>query len=254
MSYMRAVVLGCFAVAAGCATAGKDNGNNSGIDASTNGQHDAPNQPNIDGAVTQHDAPAQTDAPPAPTTITLTQTADNTVTIGKSVACGNNNPAPPTLPYTGENSWYRVFSPAQSGITTPFHVTHVDFGVQQADGGAQQVQVKVGTYSGALGTPTLSGTTTPLNSMVVSIPTTTTGEMVTANITADIPASSNFVVELFSPDHSAVGIELYIGASAGTEQQPGYVRAPDCSITTPEKLKTAATAAGSLILTVTGTY
>jgi hypothetical protein len=252
MPYMRAVWFG-IAVLAGCATAGKDDGFTGGhVDAPLGGgQHDAPDQQQTDGSVTQHDAPMQSiDAPSGPQTATLTQTSDNTVTVGDSLACPDTAGNATQL-----DAWYRVFSLSAAGISGAFTVQQVDFAAQEA-AGTQSVQVFVGTYTGTLGAGTLDQTKlTSLGNKVVSVPGTSTGEPLTASFTGiTIPAGSNMYVEILSPDHSNTSTYFYVGASGGSQTTPAYIMAPGCGVTTPELTTTASAASGSVILTVTGTY
>ncbi len=251
---MRAVWFGIVALA-GCASAGKDDTGFTGghVDAPIgNPQKDAPEQQQIDGAVTQHDAPMMQmiDAPAGPTTITLTQTSDSTVTEGDSLACPDSAGNATQL-----DGWYRVFSLTQSGVTGAFKVEHVDFGVQEA-AGSQTVQVFVGTYTGTLGGPTLdTSKLTSLGSQTVTVPGTTTGESLTANFTTvTVPAGSNMYLEVLAPDHSNTSTYFYLGASGGSQTTPAYIMAPGCGVTSPELTTTASAAAGSMILSVTGTY
>lgn len=245
---MRAVCLGV-AMLVGCATAGKDgNGfNNGGIDAPAGTQHDAPG-PTPDGS--HPDAAPSVDGMVSPQEITLTQTGDNTVTVGDSVTCSSSAGG-----WSVENSWYRLFSPSAAGVTGVFHVEHVDFAVQEASG-TQQVQINVGTYGGTVGGSTAStAQMTKLANAQVSVPATSTGELLSATVAADIPAGASMYVEIFSPTHINTTTYFFVGASASAETSPGYIRAPDCGAGSPTSMKVVGGAgAGALILTVTGTH
>ena len=72
-------------------------------------------------------------------------------------------------------------------------------------------------------------------------------------ITATIPAGSNLVVEVDSPDSSG---SFYIGTSAGAESKPGYISTTntDCALPTPTSMSQVAGHTASILLTVTGTY
>jgi hypothetical protein len=234
----------------GCATAGNQQ---PGVDAQGGGGDSAKPDasPVTDSGMQMPDAPKQM------VTVTLQQTTNNTVVAANSVACGNA-----TAGYTAENAYYRVFALADHGITSTFHVTQVTFGVQEA-GGTQSVTVKIGTYAGTPGSTLNTGTTavggavTQINTTTVAIPATTTGASVPAPITGDIPAGSNLIVEVLSPDHSSqTGTYFYIGATNAGETKPSYVRAPACSINTPTTTATVGNGYPSshLLITVTGTY
>lgn len=225
---LAVVVLGC----ASAENVGNNpDGNNPGTDASTS-----------DGT--------QPDAAPMPDALqmaTLTQTADMTVTSGKSIACGASGS-------TAENSWYRVFQLPMHGITGPFTVTNVSFAVQES-GGSQSVQVKIGTYNGAIGGNSLdTGLITPLNSATVTVPANAGAQTLSTPITGVVPAGGKLVVEIFSPDHSGTGTFIYIGGSAGTETAAAYLRAPSCTAPQPTAVKQLNATTGSLIISVTGTH
>ena len=199
------------------------------------------------------DAPpaSDIDAPPpidAALSSTLQQTTDNTIVAANSVACGANGT-------TAENSWYRVFALTEHAITTQFFVNQVTFGVQES-GGSPPVQVKIGTYTGAIGGANIDlAQISPLNSAVVNVPPTTTGISVPVPITATIPANAQLIVEILAPDLGATTADhFYIGASTSAETRPGYIRAPDCSIATPQTVAATGFPASHIVITVTGTH
>ena len=241
----------------GCASAGRDTfgggTGDSGIDSSTT---------LVDAAVPM-DAPLpMIDAPPGMVTVTLQQTTNNTVVAANSVACGgcNNTSNPCNSTYTAENAYYRVFALADHGITNPFNVSQVTFGVQEA-AGTQTVQVKIGTYAGTPGTTLNTGATdfagaiTPINTATVSVPATTTGISVPAPITATVPAGSNLIVAVFSPTHQGqANTYFYIGATNAGETKPGYMRAPNCSLSTATTTGGVGYPAANLLISVTGSH
>lgn len=207
---------------------------------------DSGDNPPIDGPPQPIDGP---DIDAAPVAVTLSQSADMTVSVGKSLACGVAAEG-----YTAENSWYRVFTLTDFGITGPLSVNQVTFGVQES-AGTQQVQVKLGTYNGALGGNNIdTGLITALNSVNVGVPPTTTGQILSTPITATVPAGGKLVVEIFTPDHEGTTTHFYVGASAGNETAPGYLRAPDCGANQPASVKSLNASAGAIILSVNGTH
>src|SRR5262249_31755657 len=74
----------------------------------------------------------------APGSVVLRQTVDDKVDRNLVFACTNTDGT------TADGSWYRVFSPADSGVTTVFHVTDVTFGICFAVG-SPHVAVKIST-------------------------------------------------------------------------------------------------------------
>ncbi|MCX5745510.1 MAG: hypothetical protein NT062_23785 [Proteobacteria bacterium] len=206
-------------------------------------------RPLVDAASVD-DAPDQPDAleiDAGPTLVTLSQTADTTVAAAQSLACGATGS-------TNENSWYRVFKLADAGITTAFHVTSVQFAVQEASA-SQSVQLKIGTYAGTPGATLNLASITPLTASTLTIAVATDLATINAPIDAIIPAGATMIVELFTPDHTSMtATYFYAGATAGAETQPGYLRAPACGVAAPQPMKVVDMNAGSLIMNVTGTH
>ncbi|MGE0545950.1 MAG: hypothetical protein AB7O24_07585 [Kofleriaceae bacterium] len=219
------VVLSVAVVLGACAT-----GNN---DAADSGTADAPIQIPI------HDAAA--------ITTTLKQT-DTTVASSQAIACGSTISG-----WTAENGWYRVFPLADFAITTTFTVSDIGFAVE-ASRGSQSVTIDVGTYAGTPGAELDTALITSLATTTVPIQPTMTPQLLSAPIAVMIPPSSNLVVELRAADHSNTTTYFYAGASAGTETAPAYLRAPSCGADQPQTVKSFDPTAGSVIVTVTGSY
>jgi hypothetical protein len=193
------------------------------------------------------------DASPTGGTITLNQAGSNSIVVGNAVSCNDGSP----FFDTAENSYYRAFKLSDYGVFGTFHTQHVDFGVETAaaGGASQSVTVNLYTYTGAVGTTLDTTAMTKIGSSTVTVPDTTAGEMLTANITANAPASATIVAEVFVPDGETVGNELFIGSNTGSETASGYIRAPACSTATPTELSSLGLSSQmTLILSVTGSY
>jgi hypothetical protein len=248
---------------AGCATAGPGTNNNGGSpdakplpgtpDAMIPGRPDAmiPGTPDAP-VVNQPDAMMSTP-------VTMSETGSSTIEPGTAVSCNQN-----TTYYTAENSYYRAFRPSDFGVSGAFHVANVAFAVESATAGAgsQSVTVKIHSYTGTLGGSSLdTSQMTQLGTATVVVPDTSAGETVTANVTATVPAGSNFVAEVLVPD-SIAGESgsnnqnniFFIGANTGTETMPGYIRAPGCSTPDPTSMSGLGLGQISVIMTVSGTY
>ncbi|HUJ56887.1 MAG TPA: hypothetical protein VLX92_00185 [Kofleriaceae bacterium] len=191
--------------------------------------------------------------------MTLSETTDQTDN-GSAIACGNNE-----FGYTSRNSYYRVFPLAEFGITGDFNVTEVDF-LDSTSTGSPSLKVSVGTYSGTPGGDTLTTSMISLTTNKTLTPAdtdSTASEKV--QITADIPAGSNLIVEVDQTTKGTAsnGVEYYMGANADGEgapngntanPAPGYISSPDCSgAGTPTSMSEQAGAETDLVLTVTGT-
>src|SRR5882757_7443879 len=130
---MDRLVLCCLAIT-GCATAGPGNEIVGGLtDAGTEGR------PGRGGP----------DAPSAPADLILSQTASSDVIADNSFDCPGD-----------ANSFFRVFTPSDDGVTNTFVVAEVDFGIQAASDDIAAT-MKLVPYTGTPGDtldPTLLGT------------------------------------------------------------------------------------------------
>jgi hypothetical protein len=226
---------------AGCASAGPQNSIVGGLmDGGTGGSRDAP----PDGAGSS---------------VTMVETTSDDIALGRSFGCVQ----PPTN-YTLENSYYRVFTPADYGVSGTLHVTQVDFAVDTAmagTGSSQPGKLNLGAYTGVPGAPTLDlSLVTAISSTDITIPDGGNTHM-TVPIAADIAASAHLLVELLIPNGfipNNPGNKFLIGMSGDAERQPGYNRAPDCqhdSNAPPITMQSVAATgdAFAILMTVTGT-
>ncbi len=202
---------------------------------------DAPGEVVVDAAI---------DAPGA-TQVTLSQTGNETVNGDVSFACIAGTDA------TYEASWYRVFRLADAAITGGFRVTAVTFGVASSFG-LPPVQIRVGTYAGAFVPPPDRLDTaliTPLASATFTVPYTTweAPTTFTVPITANVPALSQVIVEVFAPDLTGPYKQFVLGSTDAPETVPGYARAPVCGDVQPRKT-TLILPGGHAVITVSGTH
>ncbi len=246
---MGIAILLASGLAFGCATATKSGSNPD----ANNGQHDSNGMQFFDAPNNQqHDAPMNT-GPDAAQAITLTETTNDTINYGGSIACGDNNTGS-----TRDNIWYRAFQLSDfSAITGGMHITGVSFLVQDALS-SLAVTVKIGSYTGTVGGTSLStGQISSLAQATITPPNTSgmTGEMINVPLTADIPAGGKFVVQIVAPDLDGGASQkaLYMGTTAANETHPGYWSSSTCSQSTPETMS-AAMASGHLVIDVVGTH
>ena len=199
------------------------------------------------------DAPQHIDAA-MPVSQTLVETTNNTVKAGNTVNCNDTAGGGSG---TAENHYYRVFPLSNYSITSAFSVTQVDFAVQLATG-TQMVTVKVGTYSDpvTVATTKLTGTITQIQQVMVPVPAGST--TISAPITADIPAGSNVIIELASPDGTATNpeVEFFPGSNNSGETEPSFIATPDanCAISGIVSYSSLGFPTTQLIVTVTGTH
>lgn len=205
---------------------------------------DAPG-PTPDGPVGDPDGPSPDSAP---VMVTLTQTTSPTIAVGNTVNCNDGVS-------TVENSYYRVFPLAAAGITGPFQLQSVSFGVESATsaaGNTQTATIRVGTYGGTIAANTTSLDLLQMQELTTAAATIPNGSStVTTPISATVPANSNLFVEILSPD---AGNVFFPGSNNGGESLPGFIRAPDCSTPNPANYSTAVGAAVHVLISVTGTH
>jgi hypothetical protein len=249
MRAMRWLLVGL--AVAGCAQAGPPNSIIGGLTDGGDTRPDA--DPRIDAGDPPRPDAATTDAPPQQ--VTLTQTVTGSISDGNSIAC-----QPPIRGVTRPNSYYRVFALSDHGIATTLHVTEVAFAIESATGGAgpdQPATLNVGTYAVVPVGDTLDlRQIRPISSLPIRIPDGNLTRMAVP-VTADIPATTNLIVELAIPADSQVENEFFIGTNTDGERKPGYLRAPTCRYVDPTTLQRVALdkelAEIDIILTVTGT-
>jgi hypothetical protein len=203
------------------------------------------------------------DAPPGEQTVTLTQTTTNTLLANNVIACAYN-PESGNIG-TAANTYYRVFNLGSAGITGPFTTSQVTFQVEDcesANDDGTTLAVRVGTYSGTIGTTITASDITIIDSNnSVAVPevdegsNSTPGATVTAPISALIPADSQLVIEVDAPDGENT-YQFYMGTNASGETADSYWSAATCSPpgTTPENMGTVAGHEVDFLMTVTGTY
>lgn len=208
---------------AGCASAAVDPSGLGGPDP------DAPSQPDDGPDVDPPDSPGN----PNPQAATLSQTTNNTVAVNNSAQCSNFDGNGNVL-LTHENSWYRVFSLAEAGITGSFTVSKVTFAVEIANN-EPPVTVKVGTYSGTPNdtAPLSLAQATFLATTTVAVANTQAAVSLDANIAATIPANSNLIVEISSSDHATNGDGFILGTTNGPFQHTAYLRSGTCGLNEP---------------------
>ncbi|MGE5186989.1 MAG: hypothetical protein ACM31C_33290 [Acidobacteriota bacterium] len=236
-------------LASGCATATKSGSNPD----ANNGQRDSNGMQFFDAPNNQQiDAPMNT-GPDAAQAITLSETQNDTISYGGTVACGSN-----LTGSTVDNIWYRAFQLSDyAAISGGLHITGVNFLVQDAKS-SLAITVKVGSYTGALDGASLDTTKISALAQANTTPADTsgmTGEMISVPLTADIAAGGKFVVEVVAPtmDIDSNQHALYIGTTAANETHPGYWSSSGCSQSTPETMS-AAMASGHLVIDVVGTH
>lgn len=137
------------------------------------------------------------------------------------------------------NSYWRAFLPSFYGHTGSFTVSSVRIGIEEAlagSGGSQPFTVRIWANTGGAfpaGTLTLIGTTntTAANGTLYfqDIPVTATPQ----------PATTEIVVEIFTPDGIAVNNRFFIGSNNLGQSKTSYITAADCGASSPVPVATA---------------
>src|SRR5688572_28550280 len=153
----------------GCATAGREEVVGGRPDGGGGGGSGSGKDADI---IPPPDAAPLPDAPAGQQQVTLSQTTDNTMAVGKAIACSSSLLGVPIG--TRDNSWYRVFKLADYGVTSQFNLQRITFYSDYAYGGTgvtQPATLKIGTYSGTLDGDTIAtASITAMTTVPVTIP------------------------------------------------------------------------------------
>ena len=153
---------------------------------------------------------------------TITHSSTQTITTGNSVSC--NNGAAHT-----DNSYWRAFNMGTFVGGLAYNVDSVSFGVESANN-TQPVTVRLYTNSGGAFP---AGTRTQIAAVTLDVTAAQTGTVVTTPLVATVPAGSELVMELFTPDGAAGGNLFFVGSNADPQTGPSYLSAAACGVVTP---------------------
>jgi hypothetical protein len=181
-----------------------------------------------------------------PTTVTLSQNASTTVVAGNGVSC---NGGPPGLVHF-DNSYFRAFD--LSAFPTGFTACRVDVGIEAANAGdpATSQPITVNLYSNS-GLPFPGGTRVAVGTATVQVSDRALST-VGVPLEALVPAGTQLVAEVFTPNGTASGHSFLMGSNPSPEAAPSYIQAQDCGLPTPISFASAGSANTHLVLTVIG--
>ncbi len=157
-----------------------------------------------------------------PTPTTISQSTSMTVASGSSVACGYGGGI------TADGHYYRSFVLSNYGITTAWNVTNVTFGIESANGPDQPITVKLYTTNQPFPTG-FPGSLTLLASKILNIPAQSL-TLVNVPMIAAVPAGSELVLEIYSPDGFNTSNGFYMGANGLGQSGPSYIASDSCGI------------------------
>ncbi|MBK9531352.1 MAG: HYR domain-containing protein [Chitinophagaceae bacterium] len=214
--------------------------------------------PNICGAVVNFNVTA-TDNCPSPRNISQS-TNSNTIVQFNTVSC--NTGAPGYI--NRDNSYYRKYDLAAMGITGPYTIKKINWGIETAAPFAGKSANKQATSSGiSTNSGGFAKGDNPTSSIVQSVTLkvyTLTGPFILANLTQvasetvsintqsqtlisttltsppTVPANSTIVLEIFTPDGTGAGTSIFVASNNLGQSAPSYIRANDCGVTQPTDL------------------
>jgi hypothetical protein len=160
---------------------------------------------------------------------TITESTSQTIVDGNSVACNNGFG-------TTENHYWRAFDMNTFTGGQEYDVTSVSFGIETATSGTGTGQpLTVNLYANN-GAPFPGGdwqSNLIATSGSINIPDQA-DTIFEVPITATVPAGTlELVMEVMTPDGTAVGNLFFIGSNADPETGPSYLSAADCGVVDP---------------------
>jgi hypothetical protein len=178
--------------------------------------------------------------------VVLRETADDIIQNGNTPTCRNTDNT------TADNTYFRVFSLAEAGVTGTFHASEVDFALDETQQDVDVV-VEIGTYAGGLDGATITqALITPAASVTMPVKLSLQRQLIAVPLTAAIPAGSDVIVTIRVPDLLGTTNSFFSGSTTSAETHPGYMQSAKCNAAA--KTTTAAGFPDSrLIITVTGT-
>ena len=176
------------------------------------------------------------------------QTSSQEVEALTSVSCSDE-----ITGYASASSYYRVYDLPTLGVTSPYSVTNINFGLEEVSG---EVEVTVNLYATTAIFP--SGfTLVPgpqynlIASETVMVDETDGLGLVTVPFTtAMVPVGSKLVIELA---HGDLEEGFYLGGNSAGQSKPGYIAAESCGILFPKTYTSIGYPDMNLVLNVSGT-
>ncbi len=160
----------------------------------------------------------------------VTQNADPvTITTGNSVSCNAGG-------LHTDNSYMRRFDlNGDHGITDPWTLQSIDFGIEQAVGAGGSQPIDVNIYVMDPNAPLLfanlflfggaTNVTVPDQSLTIF-------NVDFPDLLLD-PVGLDVVVEVFTPNGQTAGNSFFVGSNANGQIRPTYLAAVDCGVSEP---------------------
>ncbi|MER2600301.1 MAG: carboxypeptidase regulatory-like domain-containing protein [Caldilineales bacterium] len=185
---------------------------------------------------------------PGTVTRTITQSQSQSITNDNSVACLNS------AGYHTDNAYLRRFRLSDYGISGAFNVSNVEFGVEYAQAGSgssQPMRLRIYRLSNPSGSMTY-GNMSLIATVNFNLPNQSLSRY-SVPITANVPAGSVLVAEVFSPSGQAASNRFFIGSNSGGETAPSYLAAAGCGLSEPTTTGSIGYGTMHVVINVTGT-
>jgi hypothetical protein len=183
--------------------------------------------------------------------VDVKQMADNNIVAGALVTCEENAPGN----YTREESYYRRFHLPDYGVTGPFTVSSVTFGIDVASDGAdagQPMTVRIDKIPAGSPIQVANLTLDDFEDLTIADGEAGMMKNVLFNRTIGHPNTIDLVLELYIPDGVAAHNRLVFGANETPQTRPTYNRSPACFNFEPTTTKAIGFPKSHLILFATG--
>ncbi len=175
--------------------------------------------------------------------VELTHSSSDAVVAMNSASCN-------ILDFHANNSYFRAFDLPSFGIDGAFHVCEVQIGVEVAFGGDPTQPLILNLYTNS-GAAFPNGTLNLVASRTFAIQDQAL-TLLSLPISAQLPAGSQLVVEVFTPSGIADGYIFFIGSNTAPETAPSYLAAASCSIPSPVTTATVSFPDMHIVMNVRG--
>jgi hypothetical protein len=182
--------------------------------------------------------------------LTLRQSASETITAGNSISCIVRDTQDPPQPLEHkDDAYYRVFDLGALGLRDGFEVEAIKVGIETASSptGSQPARVALHTLSGGF----TVGNLTQLAAVDLQV-ANQNSQFLMVPIAASVPGSAKLVVEFSVPD-SAGGKQLFwIGSNAEGQTAPSFWRSTACGQPEPGDLTALGNPNMHIVMSVIG--
>jgi hypothetical protein len=171
-------------------------------------------------------------AAPAPD-IKVTQNSSDTIVDGDGISCNDN-----TTGFASDNQFYRRFDLGKYGAANGFSVTKMTAAVEVGDAtnGSVPGHFVVYAMDHSVGADfTIANLGAPLATVPVNLFTATGDVLISAPVSATVPAGKDMVIEV-SVDAAATDQVFYPGANEAAESGTTYLSSAGCGIDEPTAL------------------